>query len=182
MKQPTRAKASKRNKQPRQNLVFADFQHNLQRFITICKMKRISQSPLADGVSYLRSWSRGRASLLAPQRSLNSGSDGTSPRSPVSQRCLHTTALKSATVAPLVASGPPPKAPIPSAEHVDSRVARRRKQAELLKRGQDLRAVAGGQGGGTAKQKRFWKDVHVKHENGKTIFPGCKHTMLIQTL
>jgi ATP synthase mitochondrial F1 complex assembly factor 2 len=55
---------------------------------------------------------------------------------------------------------------VPSEEHVDSRVARRRKQAELLKKGQDLRALAEGKGGGTAKMKRFWKDVHVKHEEG----------------
>jgi ATP synthase F1 complex assembly factor 2 len=40
----------------------------------------------------------------------------------------------------------------------------------LLKRGQDLRAVAGGSGGGTAKQKRFWKDVHVKKVDGKISF------------
>lgn len=86
--------------------------------------------------------------------------------SPFSQRCLHTSPPNPATVASITASGPPPKAPVPSAEHVDSRVARRRKQAELLKRGQDLRALADGKGGGTAKTKRFWKDVHVKHEEG----------------
>lgn len=55
---------------------------------------------------------------------------------------------------------------MPSAEHVDSRVARKRKQAELLKKGQDMRALESGKGGGTAKMKRFWKDVHVKHEEG----------------
>jgi hypothetical protein len=26
--------------------------------------------------------------------------------------------------------------------------------------------VAGGSGGGTAKQKRFWKDVHVRKADG----------------
>ncbi|KAH8684613.1 hypothetical protein BGZ60DRAFT_426980 [Tricladium varicosporioides] len=79
------------------------------------------------------------------------------------QRALHTSAPNPATVAPITASGPPPTAPIPSADHVDSRVARRRKQAELLKRGQDLRNVASGKGNGSAKTKRFWKDVHVRH-------------------
>lgn len=84
----------------------------------------------------------------------------------LAQRCLHTSPSNPATVAPITASGPPPKVPIPSAEHVDSRVARRRKQSELLKRGQDLKAVAGGKGGGTAKLKRFWKDVNVKEVDG----------------
>jgi ATP synthase F1 complex assembly factor 2 len=85
----------------------------------------------------------------------------------VVQRSIHTTPSKPANVVPITATGPPPSAPVPSAEHVDSRVARRRKQAELLKRGQDLRAVTSGTGGGTAKQKRFWKDVHVKQVDGR---------------
>jgi ATP synthase F1 complex assembly factor 2 len=29
-----------------------------------------------------------------------------------------------------------------------------------------MRAIAGGTGGGSAKHKRFWKDVHVKHTDG----------------
>lgn len=82
-------------------------------------------------------------------------------------RCLHSSVPSPATVAPITASGPPPKVPTPSADHVDSRVARKKKQSELLKRGQDLRAVAGGTGGGTAKLKRFWKDVSVKEVNGQ---------------
>ncbi|PVH80157.1 ATP12-domain-containing protein [Cadophora sp. DSE1049] len=81
---------------------------------------------------------------------------------PQSQRNIHTTTPQPATVQPLTASGPPPKVPIPSAEHVDSRVARRRKQAELLKRGLDLKAIAGGTGGGSAKTKRFWREVGVR--------------------
>ncbi|KAH6710685.1 hypothetical protein DL95DRAFT_351021 [Leptodontidium sp. 2 PMI_412] len=84
-------------------------------------------------------------------------------QTPLLQRCLHSSPPTPATVQPITASGPPPKVPVPSAEHVDSRVARRRKQAELLKRGLDLRAIAGGSGGGSAKTKRFWKEVHVKH-------------------
>src|ERR1700685_181146 len=88
------------------------------------------------------------------------------PIRPSSTRLLHTSSPKPATVQPITASGPPPKVPVPSAEHVDSRVARRRKQAELLKRGQDLRAVAAGTGGGSAKTKRFWRDVHVRHADG----------------
>ncbi|EHK96456.1 putative protein atp12, mitochondrial [Glarea lozoyensis 74030] len=81
-------------------------------------------------------------------------------------RTLHTSPPNPATIASITASGPPPKPPAPSADHVDARVARRRKQAELLKRGRDMRAVEGGKGGGTAKTKRFWKDVHVKEVEG----------------
>ncbi|RDW92567.1 hypothetical protein BP5796_01961 [Coleophoma crateriformis] len=89
----------------------------------------------------------------------------------LAQRCLHNTSSSPASVQPITAPGPPPTPPSPSAEHVDARVARRRKQAELLKRGQDLRAVSAGTGGGTAKLKRFWKDVHVKEgEEGLEIY------------
>ncbi|KAK2626580.1 hypothetical protein QTJ16_003755 [Diplocarpon rosae] len=104
-------------------------------------MKRVSQSTLSSRNSSLRT-----SSFI--------------------QRCLHTSSAAPATVQPITASGPPPKVPVPSAEHVDSRVARRRKQAELLKRGMDLRAVAGGTGGGSAKTKRFWREVHVKQTDG----------------
>jgi ATP synthase F1 complex assembly factor 2 len=109
-------------------------------------MKRASQLAAADCTAVFRSFSNSR---------------------PFAQRCLHTSPPNPATVAPITASGPPPKVPVPSADHVDSRVARRRKQSELLKKGQDLRAVAAGTGGGTAKQKRFWKDVHVKTVDGR---------------
>ncbi|CZT50918.1 hypothetical protein WAI453_001768 [Rhynchosporium graminicola] len=93
------------------------------------------------------------------------------PRPLVSlSRTLHTSPPTPATVQPLTASGPPPKVPVPSAEHVDSRVARRRKQADLLKRGLDMRAIAKGSGGGSAKTKRFWREVHVVHaEDGLQI-------------
>ncbi len=121
---------------------------------TSFKMKRISQLSLLDGMNALRSCTRTRVCA------------------PFAQRCLHTSPPNPATVAPITASGPPPTAPVPSAEHVDSRVARRRKQAELLQKGQDLRAVAAGTGGGSAKHKRFWKDVHVKHTDGKNFAPG----------
>ncbi|KAF7898646.1 hypothetical protein EAF00_005092 [Botryotinia globosa] len=117
-------------------------------------MKRISQLPVVNGLKGLRI-SRGQS--LAP----------------LSQRCIHTTPPSPATVAPaaFTASGPPPAAPTPSAEHVGIRVARKRKQAELLKKGQDMRDVANGKGRGTAKLKRFWKDVNVQDtEEGLQIF------------
>ena len=117
----------------------------------VSQMKRITQLPFADGTIAIRTCSR------------------TPISTPFTRRCLHTTQPKSATVYPVTASGPPPSTPVASADHVDSRVARRRKQAELLQRGQDLRAVRSGSGSGTAKTKRFWKDVHVKHTDGRTL-------------
>jgi hypothetical protein len=124
--------------------------------LSLINMKRIIQLPAGNGPSAIRSPSRSRIITAFASRS------------------LHTTPPQPATViGRLTTTGPPPKAPMPSAEFVESRVARRRKQAELLKRGQDLRAVAGGTGGGTAKLKRFWKDVHVKHVDGMGNFPPC---------
>ncbi|KAI9771419.1 MAG: ATP synthase complex assembly protein atp12 [Candelina submexicana] len=77
-------------------------------------------------------------------------------------QCLHTTASKPATPLPVTAHGPPPQAPLPSATASEDRVARRRKQAALLQRGQDLRASQIAPG--SAMKKRFWKDVHVREE------------------
>ncbi|RFU35014.1 hypothetical protein B7463_g1333, partial [Scytalidium lignicola] len=91
-----------------------------------------------------------RTTILALQRSWR-------PVSAISRE-LHTTTPTSATVAPITATGPPPSAPVPSAQHVDSRVARRRKQAALLKRGEELRETKSG----SLRTRRFWKDVHVK--------------------
>jgi ATP synthase F1 complex assembly factor 2 len=54
-------------------------------------------------------------------------------------------------------------------EHTDIRTARKKKQAELLKRGQDMRAIGNGTGGGSAKTKRFWKDVNVKKTDGMLL-------------
>jgi hypothetical protein len=125
--------------------------------ITITKMKRIIQFSILDSSKAIRSCQT--SAQLA-------------------QRCLHTSTPNPATVAPITASGPPPTAPIPSAEHVDSRVARRRKQADLLKKGQDLRTVASGKGGGTAKMKRFWMDVHVKEVDGMNLIFSSLHKRL----
>lgn len=116
-------------------------------------MKRVIQLPFSNGPRAIQSCSSLRRSAA------------------LSQRCLHSSPSSLATVAPITAAGPVPAAPVPSAEHVDSRVARRRKQAELLKRGQDLKSVAAGTGGGTARTKRFWKHVHVKTVNGISPHP-----------
>ena len=83
-------------------------------------------------------------------------------------QCLHTTVLRLATPLPITATGPPPAAPQPAASQYGERVDRRRRQAELLKRGQDMRASQ--MKPGTAIKKRFWKDVSVQRDDGMTRF------------
>ena len=83
-------------------------------------------------------------------------------------QCLHTTAPIAATPLPTTAPGPPPPAPVPAASQYGERVDRRRRQAELLKRGQDLRASQ--MKPGTAMKKRFWKDVSVQTDNGTSLY------------
>ena len=78
-------------------------------------------------------------------------------------QCIHTTLPKNANPLPITATGPPPAAPIPAASQYGERVDRRRKQAELLKKGQDLRASQ--MKPGTAMKKRFWKDVSVQTDD-----------------
>ena len=89
-----------------------------------------------------------------------------SPCRPTLLQCLHTTSPRVATPLPITATGPPPAAPQPAASHYGERVDRRRRQAELLKRGQDMRA--GHMKPGTAIKKRFWKDVSVQTDEGMT--------------
>lgn len=126
---------------------------------TISKMKRISQLPVSLRSTQL--YSSRTCSIFA-------------------QRCLHTSTPLPATVGGMTASGPPPPPPSASAEHIESRVARRRKQAELLKRGQDIRAIQAGTGSGSAKTKRFWKHVHVKHAPGTySHFPSLRSELRI---
>lgn len=87
-----------------------------------------------------------------------------SPCSPALLQCLHTTPPQAATPLPITATGPPPAAPQPAASQYGERVDRRRRQAELLKRGQDMRASH--MKPGTAIRKRFWKDVSVQTDDG----------------
>ena len=85
----------------------------------------------------------------------------------IAQRNIHASASNTASVAPITAAGPPPSAPLPdpSAINKDDRIARKKKQAALLKSGQDLRSIGTGKGG-SAATKRFWKDVSVQEVNG----------------
>lgn len=88
-------------------------------------------------------------------------------------RSLHSTATRCATPLPHPSvPGPPPETPEPAPSDALHRVARKRKQAELLKHAQEARAATGT---GPAKpktvlQKRFWKDVSVKETPGEPYF------------
>ncbi|KAI0149541.1 hypothetical protein GGR57DRAFT_473711 [Xylariaceae sp. FL1272] len=83
-------------------------------------------------------------------------------------RHISTTPATPATVSPIHGTGPPPSAPQPAADSTDARLSRRRKQAELLSKAQEIRSSTKP----TNPQKtplsrrRFWKDVHVKETDG----------------
>ncbi|KAK0729878.1 hypothetical protein B0H67DRAFT_638446 [Lasiosphaeris hirsuta] len=98
-------------------------------------------------------------------------------------RSIHRPSAQPAKVVPIYGTGPPPEPPTPSVEFVDaaSRLARRKRQGEMLRQAKDERAaaklrhsadapgtkesaLAGGKKTGLAK--RFWKEVHVKEING----------------
>lgn len=80
-------------------------------------------------------------------------------------QCLHSSASRNAT--PLShpsVPGPPPETPAPQASDALERVARKRKQAELLKQAREVRSTPSHPK--TPLQKRFWKDVSVKEVDG----------------
>ncbi|KFA76635.1 hypothetical protein S40288_05979 [Stachybotrys chartarum IBT 40288] len=84
---------------------------------------------------------------------------------PSPARLIHASAARTANVAPVVGTGPPPEPPVPAAGTLHERVARRRKQAEMLKSAKDIRAARDGKDGGGFK-RRFWKDVSVAVVDG----------------
>lgn len=79
-------------------------------------------------------------------------------------RPLHSSAIKAANVAPIVGTGPPPEAPIPTPQSVNDRVERRRKQAEMLKTAKQIRTAKDGKN--MPLKRRFWKDVAVHEVDG----------------
>ncbi|KAF2104171.1 ATP12-domain-containing protein [Rhizodiscina lignyota] len=83
---------------------------------------------------------------------------------------LHTVAPQSASPVPHPSvAGPPPPPPTPDVAQPEDRVARKRKQAELLQRGLSLRPNPAKPA--TALQKRFWKAVSIKETpDGHQIF------------
>ena len=85
---------------------------------------------------------------------------------PCSYRCpLHSGRAQKATPVPYPPfPGQPPQPPQALPAQPEDRIARKRKQAELLQQGQEARVNAAKPG--TALQKRFWKDVTVKTTDG----------------
>ena len=98
------------------------------------------------------------------------------PCFPALVQCFHTTTPRVANPLPITATGPPPAAPQPAASQYGERVDRRRRQAELLKRGQDMRATH--MKPGTAIKKRFWKDVSVQTDDGMTDLSALNCTLI----
>ncbi|ORY67350.1 uncharacterized protein BCR38DRAFT_338014 [Pseudomassariella vexata] len=90
---------------------------------------------------------------------------------------IHTTRPAAATISPIHGTGPAPEPPTPSADDATVRLERRKRQAILLERAQDIRSAQNAHNsrskpspGGVAAppplRKRFWKDVHLKEVNG----------------
>ena len=81
------------------------------------------------------------------------------------RRCLRTTAVQPATaVTKVVGIGPSPAPPAPASSQYDDRFSRKRKQLELLQRGQSLKPNPARPA--SALQKRFWNAVSVKETEG----------------
>lgn len=85
-------------------------------------------------------------------------------------QCLHTSATRGATPLPLPSvPGPPPGTPTAHPSDALERVARKKRQAEMLKQASDVRATSAPSNKPKAMlKKRFWKDVIVKEADG-----GC---------
>ncbi|KAK4453454.1 putative mitochondrial protein atp12 precursor [Podospora aff. communis PSN243] len=95
-------------------------------------------------------------------------------------RALHHQPPQPAKVVPVYGTGPPPEPPTPNPEFTDAsaRIARRRRQAELLKQAKEVRAAASArnaaskagsaspQSKSTGLKKRFWKEVSVQEIDG----------------
>lgn len=76
-------------------------------------------------------------------------------------QCLHTSFSRSATPLPhLITPAPPPEPPTSAPSEAEDRVARKRKQAELFRKAQEVRTNPAKPK--TVLQKRFWKNVTVK--------------------
>jgi chaperone required for assembly of F1-ATPase len=88
-------------------------------------------------------------------------------------RCLHASAGRHATPSPFPSVvGPPPSTPTPHPSDALERVARKRRQAELVSQAQDIRSSAApSQKPKAMLKKRFWKDVTVKEtDDGLQVY------------
>ncbi|KAK5656210.1 hypothetical protein OQA88_4971 [Cercophora sp. LCS_1] len=89
----------------------------------------------------------------------------------VRSRALHRPASQPAKVVPVYGTGPPPEPPTPAPEYSDAtaRIARRRRQAKLLKQAKEVRTAAAAKASSTEPtglKRRFWKDVSVEEVDG----------------
>lgn len=91
----------------------------------------------------------------------------------VCSRAIHTSPPHPAKVEPIYGTGPPPDPPVPTEITPASlRLARRKKQAQMLLHAKDIRAAAASAktpGSNTAPsglRKRFWKNVTVQPVDG----------------
>ncbi|OSS48917.1 hypothetical protein B5807_07076 [Epicoccum nigrum] len=84
--------------------------------------------------------------------------------------CLHTSASRCATPLPHPSvPGPPPETPTPAASDALERVARKKRQAEMLQQAKGVRASAAKPT--SILKKRFWNDVNVREsEHGLQVF------------
>ncbi|RYP80576.1 hypothetical protein DL770_006178 [Monosporascus sp. CRB-9-2] len=129
--------------------------------------------------------------LAANRRTLSISPLSSPPPPQLLLRSIHGTPPAPATVSPIHGQGPPPDPPQPTADSEQARLERRRKQAELLQRAQDIRTAAAAEKQSPSNppppqlsssrpsnsgdkrntktpllRKRFWKDVHVREVDG----------------
>ena len=76
-------------------------------------------------------------------------------------RSMHSSSRVAATALPINVTGPPPHPPVPAPSAYGERIDRRRRQAEMIRQSQEIRASQNA-GRTSPLKKRFWTDVHVK--------------------
>jgi hypothetical protein len=83
-------------------------------------------------------------------------------------QCLHTSAIRHATPLPHASvPGPPPASPTPQPSAALERVARKKRQAAMVKDAREIRETAAPSNKPKSLlKKRFWKDVVVKETDG----------------
>jgi ATP synthase F1 complex assembly factor 2 len=86
----------------------------------------------------------------------------------VRTRPLHTSSFLSANPIPFPTTAePPPPPPEPARVQIDDRIDRKKRQAELLQKGCEVRSNPSRPV--TVLQKRFWRNVSVEETSG-TLF------------
>jgi hypothetical protein len=91
-------------------------------------------------------------------------------------QCLHTSSTRRATpLSHATVPGPPPGKPAPHPSDPLERVARKKRQAELVKQAQEVRSEsAPSNKPKSLLKKRFWKDVIVKETDGAWSRKSCR--------